>query len=63
MIAIHLTAFSFPVVDEFMTGSKLPLRPPSCLDTGVTHLWLVPHYGKRILVWARDHWASYDVFD
>jgi hypothetical protein len=61
MIVAHMTAFSFSVIDSVMNGDALPPQQPSGLDARITHLWLVPEFGKRLLLWSPSGWQSHNV--
>ncbi len=63
MVGVNLTAFSFPVISALMDEDTQPSSPPTGLPDAVTHLWLIPQYGKRVLVFADDGWTSHEVFD
>lgn len=63
MIVVHLTAFSFAIIDSFMSGTTLPPVSPSCLPGGLTALWLVPVFGRRVLLWDGTAWREHRVFD
>lgn len=57
-LLIHRSALPFAVAHGLWTGTTLPLDPPPLPD-GVTHLWLMPEFGARILLWAPDNWTQH----
>jgi hypothetical protein len=63
MVGVNLTAFSFPVINALMDEDTVPSTPPTGLSDAITHLWLIPQYGRRVLVFADNGWTSHEVFD
>ena len=56
------TGLPLALYDAIVFGDQLPTDPPPLPD-GITHLWLIPDFGKRVLLWSPDGWAEHHVFD
>lgn len=54
-IPLHRSALPFAVADGLWTGTVLPPAPPP-LPAEVTHLWLAPELGRRVLLWTPEGW-------
>lgn len=61
-IPLHDTAFPFPVADGLATGTCLPPEPPP-IPPELTHLWLAPRWGRRVLLWSPQGWQQHDPYD
>lgn len=61
-VPIHLTAFPFPIIDALIVGTSLPPTPPP-LPPSLTHLWLAPSFGRRVLLGTAEGWAQHYPYD
>ncbi|WJD97680.1 hypothetical protein [Streptomyces antimycoticus] len=61
-IPIHRTALPFAIYDALCAGCYLPLDAAP-LPPGVTHLWLAPDYGRRVLLWTPGGWQQHYPYD
>ena len=57
-VAVHLQALSFAIADALMFGDSTPTGMP-ILPDGVTHIWLAPPLGPRVLLGCTEGWASH----
>lgn len=57
-IVLHDSALPSSVTDGLSMGDRLPPAPPP-LPEGVTHLWLAPQFGLRLLLWTPDGWQQH----
>jgi len=55
---LHRSALPFAVAEGLWTGTTLPPEPPP-LPERVTHLWLMPQLGERVLLWTPDGWQQH----
>lgn len=55
---LHRSGLPFAVADGLWTGTTLPPQPPP-LPERVTHLWLMPQLGDRVLLWTPDDWQQH----
>jgi len=56
-LPVHLSAWPFDVADALASSDSLP-PDPAPLPDGITHLWLAPQFGKRVLLWAPNGWRQ-----
>lgn len=61
-VSIHRSALPFAVADGLWTGAVLPSEPPP-LPAVVTHLWLAPALGRRVLLWTPFGWEEHHPYD
>lgn len=61
-LLIHRSALPFAVADGLWTGTTVPPEPPP-LPAGVSHLWLMPQLGRRVLLWAPTGWQQHRPWD
>jgi hypothetical protein len=61
-IPLHRTALPFPVTYGLIVGTVLPPAPPP-LPQGLTHLWLAPQFGKRVLLGTADGWTQHQPYE
>lgn len=61
-IPLHMSALPFAVADALWTGTALPPDPPP-LPSRVTHLWLDPRLGRRVLLWTPKGWQEHHLYD
>jgi hypothetical protein len=61
-LVIHRTALGFPVFYGLAFGDALPPDPPP-LPGAVTHLWLAPSLGRRVLLWDGEGWSEHHPYD
>ncbi len=61
-LLIHRSALPFAVADGLWTGTTLPPDPPP-LPARVTHLWLMPELGGRVLFWTPEGWQQHRPYD
>ena len=61
-IPVHRTALPFAVADGLWAGAALPPEPPP-LPAAVTHLWLAPALGRRVLLWTPRGWQERHPYD
>ena len=61
-LLIHRSALPFAVADGLWTGTILPSDAPPLPDR-VTHLWLMPELGGRVLLWTPDGWQQHQPYD
>ena len=61
-VPVHWTALPYPVADGLWIGDVTPPHPPP-LPAAVTHLWLAPQLGRRVLLWAPTGWQQHDPYD
>ncbi len=61
-LLIHRSALPFAVADGLWTGTTLPPDAPPLPDR-VTHLWLMPELGGRVLLWTPDGWQQHRPYD
>ncbi|MUL58485.1 hypothetical protein FZI85_04050 [Mycobacterium sp. CBMA293] len=62
-IPLHDTAMPFPVTTVLMFEDTLPPEAPPVPDH-ITHLWLLPNYGRRVLLWSRNRgWRNVYPYD
>jgi len=61
-LLIHPSALPFAVADGLWTGTTLPPNPPP-LPAQVTHLWLIPELGGRVLLWTPDGWQQHRPYE
>lgn len=61
-VPVHWTALPYPVADGLWTGSVTPPDPPP-LPVSVTHLWLAPALGRRVLLWTPTGWQQHHPYD
>lgn len=57
-LMIHRGALPFAVADGLWTGTTVPPEPPP-LPERVTHLWLIPELGGRVLLWTPAGWQQH----
>jgi hypothetical protein len=57
-LAVHSQAFPFDVADALMVGEATPSGSPA-LPGEVTHLWLAPQFGPRVLRGSSSGWTSH----
>lgn len=57
-LAVHFQALPFNVADALMLGDSTPIGIPA-LPAGVTHLWLAPQFGPRVLLGSSSGWTSH----
>ncbi len=57
-LALDVTALPFPTFYGLAFEDALPSEPPAVPD-GLTHLWLVPRYARRLLLWAPKVWGQH----
>jgi hypothetical protein len=56
-MAVHLSALSPSVLVGLTSGNALPpVAPP--VPAGITHLWLMPQFGRRVLLWDTHGWRQ-----
>jgi len=55
---VHLSAFPFAVTDGLIVGNALPPEPPP-LPAGLTHVWLAPSSGRRVLLGTAEGWSPH----
>ncbi len=60
-IPVHWTALPFDVSDG-LRGDTLPPEPPP-IPAALTHLWLAPHFARRILLWTPSGWQNHYPYD
>lgn len=58
----HHSALPFAVADGLWAGECLPPEPPP-LPVGVSHLWLAPAFGRRVLLWTPAGWEEHHPYD
>jgi hypothetical protein len=56
-IPLHETALPFNISKTLTFEETLPSEPPP-VPNYVTHLWLAPAFGKRVLLWTPDCWRN-----
>lgn len=61
-VRVHRSALPFAVADGLWTGAGLPAEPPP-LPASVTHLWLAPALGRRLLLWTPHGWEEHNPYD
>lgn len=61
-VLVHDSALPFAVADDLCSGTTLP-PDPAPLPAGVTHLWIAPTFGRRVLLWAPDGWQQHYPYD
>lgn len=61
-IPIHRSAMPYPVADGLWTGNSVPPDAP-ILPDGVTHLWLAPGLGRRVLLGDAHGWTQHHPYD
>jgi len=61
-LLIHRSALPFAVAGGLWTGTTLPPDAPP-LPYRVTHLWLMPQLGGRVLLWAPEGWQQHRPYD
>jgi hypothetical protein len=61
-LLIHRSALPFAVADGLWTGTTLPPEPPPLSDQ-LTHLWLMPELGGRVLLWTPEGWQQHRPYD
>lgn len=61
-VPVHRSALPFAVADGLWTGTRLPPEPPP-LPAEVTHLWLAPALGRRVLLWSPRGWEEHHPYD
>ena len=61
-IPLHFSALPYPVADGLWTGTTLP-RDPAPLPSPLTHLWLAPQFGRRVLLWTPRGWQQHHPYD
>jgi hypothetical protein len=61
-IPLHRTALPFPIAYGLIVGAALPSAPPP-LPWELTHLWLAPQFGKRVLLGTADGWSQHQPYD
>jgi hypothetical protein len=52
-IPLHDSALPFSVGSELIFSDTLPPDPPR-VPRLITHLWVAPAFGKRVLLWSRS---------
>lgn len=57
-LILHRSALPFAVADGLWTGATLPPDAPPLPDQ-VTHLWLLPELGGRVLLWTPHGWQQH----
>lgn len=62
-LLLHRSALPFAVADGLWTGTTLPPDAPPSLPEGVTHLWLMPQLGRRVLLWTPTGWEQHRPYD
>lgn len=61
-VIAHRSALPFAVADGLWVGTTLPPDAPP-LPEGVSHLWLAPGLGSRVLLWSPHGWQDYRPYD
>jgi len=61
-VIVHMTGLPFSLSYGLMSGPDVPADPPR-LPQGVTHVWLAPQYGERVLVGTAGGWAQHYPYD
>lgn len=61
-LLVHRSALPFAVADGLWTGNTLPPEAPP-LPPEVTHLWLIPALGQRVLLWTPEGWQQHQPYD
>ncbi len=62
-LLIHRSALPFALADGLWTGTTLPPDAPPPLPERVTHLWLMPELGGRVLLWTPNGWQQHRPYD
>lgn len=58
-LAVDLSGLPFSDVYGLTWASVLPPDPPPQRE-GLTHLWLAPRFGRRVLLWSPSGWTEHD---
>jgi hypothetical protein len=61
-IIVHETGLPFSLSYGLMSGHRLPADPPRLPD-GITHVWLAPQYGDRVLLGTAKGWTQHYPYD
>jgi hypothetical protein len=61
-VPVHRSALPFAVADGLWAGTDLPSEPPP-LPAAVSHLWLAPELGRRVLLFTPDGWQQHHRYD
>lgn len=61
-LGIDMDGVPFSVLDGLAFGSSLPTDPPPLPDP-ITHLWIAPRIGRRVLYWSPAGWTQHHPYD
>jgi hypothetical protein len=61
-VAVHRSALPFAVADALWAGAGIPPEAP-LLPAALTHLWLAPALGRRVLLWTSNGWEEHHPYD
>jgi len=61
-VFLHYTALPFATAYGLTAGEALPPDAPP-LPQRVTHLWLAPQFGRRVLLWTPAGWQQHRLPD
>lgn len=61
-VPVHRSALPVAVADGLWAGASLPPEPPP-LTAAVTHLWLAPALGSRVLLRTPRGWEEHHPYD
>ncbi len=61
-LGIDIDGVPFSVLDGLAFGSSLPPDPPPLPDP-ITHLWIAPRPGRRVLYWSPAGWTQHHPYD
>ena len=60
-LGLDLSAMQLAAADALAFSTALP--PPPIRTYGLTHLWLLPRFSRRVLLWHGGGWTQHDPFD